>query len=225
MIRIVALVIKFVNLLKSTKINKAWRKSKGLETATDIETQSISEKNMDLAEDYYFKKASLQVRYFVKEAQCTKCSNEKDGKLLYTGRTLPTNSTSVTGSMTNTMQESSAAIFCVPIVDKHSPLAHAIINDIHWNDKVAQHSGVETVQSYVLKKAYIIEGCSIAKNIKRLCQRCRYLKKKTIDMIMGPVSEYNLKVAPAFCITQVDLTGPLQLTRNTKKEQHSRSGW
>ena len=108
------------------------------------------------------------------------------------------------------MQDSSAATFCVPIVDKHSPLAYAIINDIHWNNKVAQHSGVKMVWRYVLKKAYIIEGRSIVKNIKRLCQRCRYLKKKTIDIIMGPVSEYNSKIAPAFYINQVDLTGPFK---------------
>ena len=112
--------------------------------------------------------------------------------------------------MTNAMQDLSAATFCVPIVDKHSPLAYAIINDVRWNDKVAQHSGIETVWRYVLKKAYVTEGCSIVKNIKRLCQRCRYLKKKTIDIIMGPVSEYNLKIAPAFYITQVDLTGPFK---------------
>ena len=99
------------------------------------------------------------------------------------------------------MQDLSAAAICVPIVDKHSPLAYAIINDIHWNDKVAQHSGMEMVWRYVVKKAYIIEGRSIAKNIKRLWQRCRYLKKKTIGIIMGPVSEYNLKIAPAFYIT------------------------
>ena len=62
------------------------------------------------------------------------------------------------------MQDLSAAIFCVPIVDKHSPIAYVIINDIHWNDKVVQHSDsdIETVWRYVLKKAYIIEGCSIA---------------------------------------------------------------
>ena len=42
------------------------------------------------------------------------------------------------------MQDLSAATFCVPIVDKHLPLAYAIINDIHWNDKVAQLSGLET---------------------------------------------------------------------------------
>ena len=60
-IRIVALVIKFVNLLKSTLINKARRKSRGLEIATDIEIQPISEKDIDLAEDCYFKKALLEV--------------------------------------------------------------------------------------------------------------------------------------------------------------------
>ena len=66
------------------------------------------------------------------------------------------------------------------------------------------------VWRYVLKKAYIIEGRSIVKNIKRLCQRCRYLKNKTIDIVMGPVLEYNLKISPAFYITQVDLTGPFK---------------
>ena len=43
-IRIAASGFKFVNLLKNTKINKACRKSKGLENATDKEIQPISEK-------------------------------------------------------------------------------------------------------------------------------------------------------------------------------------
>ena len=68
--------------------------------------------------------------------------------MLYTGQILPTNSTSITGSMTDTMQDLSATIFCVPIVDKHSLCAYANINDIHWNDKEAQHSGVEMVWRY-----------------------------------------------------------------------------
>ena len=39
----VPLVIKFVNLLQNAKINKAHRKSKGLETVTHKEIQPISE--------------------------------------------------------------------------------------------------------------------------------------------------------------------------------------
>ena len=39
----------------------------------------------DLAENYYFKKASLDVTQFVEETQYTKFGKEKDGKLLYPG--------------------------------------------------------------------------------------------------------------------------------------------
>ena len=84
-IRLVPLVFKFVSLLKNAKINKAHRKSKGLENATDKEIQPISGKDIDLAENYYFKKASLDVTQFVEETQYTKFSKEKDGKLLYPG--------------------------------------------------------------------------------------------------------------------------------------------
>ena len=116
-IRIVSLVIKFVNLLKNTKINKARRKSKRLEIVTEIEIQSISEKVMDLSEGYYFRRASPEAKHSVKEAQYTNFSKEKDGKLLYTGQIVPTYSTSITGSMTNAIQDLTAATFCVPIVD------------------------------------------------------------------------------------------------------------
>jgi len=40
------------------------------------------------------------------------------------------------------------------------------------------------------------------------CQRCRYLLKRTIDISMGPVSQHNMVIAPAFYVTQVDLAGP-----------------
>ena len=110
----------------------------------------------------------------------TKSSKEKGGKLLYTGRILPTNSTWITGSMTNTMQDLSAATFSLPIVDKHSPLAYAIIKDIHWNDKVAQHSGVETVWRHVLKRAYIIEVHAIVKTSKDYVKGTDISKRKLL---------------------------------------------
>ena len=39
----------------------------------------------------------------------------------------------------------------------------------------------------------------------------------TSNIIMGPVSEYNLKIAPAFHITQVDLTGPFRAYSKQQK--------
>ena len=46
------------------------------------------------------------------------------------------------------------------------------------------------------------------KNFRTNCARCRYLKKKAVEVAMGPVSECNLCVAPAFFNSQVDITGP-----------------
>ena len=109
------------------------------------------------------------------------------------------------------MQDLASTSFCVPVIDKYSPLAYSIINEIHWHSQVARHSGVETSWRYVLKTAFTIEGRELVKKIKRLCERCRYLEMKTIDVAMGPISKHNTVIAPAFFITQVDLAGPFSV--------------
>jgi len=109
--------------------------------------------------------------------------------------------------MTSVMKDLCSTSFCVPIIDKHSPIAYSIINEIHWYSEV-KHQGVETVWRHVLKTAFIIEGREIVKKIRKSCQRCRYLLKRTIDISMGPVSQHNMVIAPAFYVTQVDLAGP-----------------
>ena len=109
--------------------------------------------------------------------------------------------------MSTVMLDLSSATFFVPIIDKNSPLAYSIINEIHWYHKEAKHAGVETVNRYVLKVCYIIKGRDLIKLFRKRCERCRYLKKKTIDVAMGPVSKSSLHIAPAFYSTQVDLCG------------------
>ena len=106
------------------------------------------------------------------------------------------------------MKDLSPASFCVPVLDRKSPFAYSIMIDTHWNDPDVNHSGIETTLRYVLKKSYIIERRQLAKIIKNSCQRCKFLAKRTIDIAMGPVSNCNITIAPAFCYTQIDLSGP-----------------
>ena len=98
--------------------------------------------------------------------------------------------------------------FCVPLVDKFSPLAYAIVNEVHWYDEVVWHSGNETVWRQVLKMAYIFEGHSLVCQFRADCPRCRFLNKKHLDVSMGPVSDDHLCLAPAFYNSQTDLFGP-----------------
>ena len=60
----------------------------------------------------------------------------------------------------------------------------------------------------MLQIAFIIGGRSVVKRVNLNCVRCRFLRKKFIDVEMGPISQYGLKIAPANYSSQVDLCGP-----------------
>ena len=85
--------------------------------------------------------------------------------------------------------------FCVPLVEKYSPLAYAIINEVHWYNDDAKHSGNETVLRNVQKIAYITEGRSLVKKFRKECPRCKLLNKKAVDVAIGPISTNNLCIA------------------------------
>ena len=181
---------------------------KSLREATSVVTEFfIPEEDIRSAEIYFYRKASDEVRHFLSPGQYTKISTEVNGILHYTGRILPDDEVSIVGRATETMKDLCATTFCVPIADKYSPIAFSLINDIHWYDKSALHSGVETTWRYVLKQMYIIEGRSLVQLIKDDCQRCRYLTKKALSVQMGPISSSNITIAPAFYICQIDIAG------------------
>ena len=73
-----------------------------------------------------------------------------------TGKILPTNLIIIVGSMKDAMLDLSNTIFCVPVIDKFSPVTYITINKIHWYSNVGQLSGIETVWKYVLKRAFTI---------------------------------------------------------------------
>ncbi len=196
-IRILALVIKFTNNCRS--------KAK----ATSIQNVfQINEQELQKASDYFFRLATLEIKSSVKNEKYEKISTEKDGMLIYSGRILPSQEITSTVTMSDTMYDLSETTFCVPLVDKHSPIALSIINEIHWYHPVAKHSGVETVLRYVMKHAYIIEGRELVRAVRKSCERCRLLMKRTLNVSMGPVSGYQLKIAPAFYVSQTDIVGP-----------------
>ena len=170
----------------------------------------LSDDEIRDAQQYFFQKATQEVLNFTKESEYTNISTMKDGVLYYTGRILPeqrvTAGEGVT--MTEVMKDLSSTTFCVPIIDAHSPIAYSVVNEIHWEHKVAKHRGVETVHRYVLQVCFIVNGRNMVKMFRQNCERCRFLAKRTIDIEMGPVSGHNLVIAPAFYITQVDIAGP-----------------
>ena len=169
---------------------------------------TFTDEELEAARGYYFRIATKEIKHFVKQDVYAKISHEKEGILYYTGRILPQQKVTSTCGMTAVMKDLSDSTFLVPVVDKNSPLAYSVINEVHWNDKTVKHSGVETTLRYTLFYCHILEGRDLVKKFTKSCERCRFLRKKTIEVAMGPVSDHQLRIAPSFYVSQVDLAGP-----------------
>ena len=92
-------------------------------------------------------------------------AKERDGILYYTGRILPSQKFNNKLNLSDVCIDLTMSSFCVPLVEKFSPLAYSLVNEIRWYDDDAKHSGNESVLRYVQKNAYIIEGRSLVKQL------------------------------------------------------------
>ena len=247
-VRIVALTIPFVKNLK-IRIKSTNNPNTGLIIKNEIPAQfkfqndvylvtqgispppfncenglvvALSEQNISSALDYFYSKATLEVKKFLKGKSYKNITIEKNGILYYTGRILPSQIINNKSNLSDVCMDLSMESFCVPIIEKFSPLAFAVINEVHWYDNEANHSGNETVMRYVQKIAHIIEGRSLVGQFRKECPRCHYLRKKCIDVAMGPISSDNLCIAPAFYFSQVDIVGPHNSYSNINKRATSK---
>ena len=124
---------------------------------TSVKVILFTENELKETENYFFKKATLEVKTFAKPSQYEKISTEGNGIFHYSGRILPTdNRISAACEMTAVMKDLASTSFCVPVIHRHSPLAYSIINEIHWYSNVPKHSVVETIWRYVLKVYFIL---------------------------------------------------------------------
>ena len=168
---------------------------------------------------YFFGKSTRELKHFVRPEKYSKISTEKGGILFYSGRILPSQKIENKSglNLSDACIDLTASTFCVPLVDKHSPLAYALINEVHWHDPDAKHSGNETVMRHLLKVCYVLEGSSLVQLFRKNCARCWYVHKKSIEVAMGPKCSENLSVAPAFYYCQVDLVGSFNAYSNSNK--------
>ena len=213
-VRVIAMVMRFVK-----NFCRTWAKKsvdcRPVLSLTNEEFQKakkeyvpvFTDAELDDARKYYFRLATLEIKHFVKQEQYSKLSQEHEGILYYTGRILPIQKVTLACGMTSVMKDLSESTFFVPIVDKHSPLAYSVVNEVHWNNETVKHSGVETTLRYTLLYCHILEGRELVKKFTKSCERCRFLRKKTVEVAMGPVSEHQLRIAPSFYVSQVDLAG------------------
>ena len=170
----------------------------------------LTKLEIDNALYYLYKKASREIEEFGRHTKAYKNSTLIDGVRYWNGRLLPSKkfTSPETHPMSAVMSDLSSTVFCVPVVDQYSPIAWSIVYEIHWFHPLGKHSGVATTSRMVKEYAYISRVKEISELFRKLCGKCRYMAKRTIDVEFGPLSDSQMIVAPAFYVTQVDLMGP-----------------
>ena len=83
-----------------------------------------------------------------------------------------------------------------PVLDRHSPISYSVALFIH--SELANHAGFETCFRFSLSYCHIIQAASLFREIGEECSKCKIIRKKYLDVVMGPVSDHQLTVCPPF---------------------------
>ena len=186
--RLMAYVLRFVRNVKSKVRSTGQLPAIDLSIDEAIQQINLTEEDIQLAERYYLKRATEEVLKFVSPKKFEPISTLKDGILTYKGRILPNNSITIAGRFTEAMLDLSPTTFCVPVIDRFSPVAYALAFEAHYS----KHDGIEATLRRLLKKVFIIDGRILVKRIKKSCERCCFLEKRTIQVVMGPIPSSSL---------------------------------
>ena len=107
--------------------------------------------------------------------------------------------------------------FVRPVALASSELVYSLIMHLHWQ---YNHPGVERMVFLTLQTLHVPNVRKVCKYIRKTCNRCRYILKKTLRVEVGRQNQLTFTVAPVFFSAQMDIAVGLSAysinTRATK---------
>ena len=223
-VNITAMVFKFIRILKekaghnisrSDKVYKkfsasyiCWGSEKsGLNVTNDKPKCHLEDDDVSRSLDYWYRKATKEVEHFVKPETVSRVGVKKDGILYCRSRIMDGQRFLATGNFDeNNLGLDIGLSLMTPLVERHSPIAYSIALFIH--NCVGKHAGYESCYRLSLSYVHILQGASLFKILGEECSQCHRIRKKYLEVVHGPVSPYQLTLAPCFYVAYVDLAGP-----------------
>ena len=165
----------------------------------------LTEEDSDTALTYLYGKATMEIYKFVPKKIIDKEGIESDGILFAKTRILEEQELRVMGELDEmlNMEDFTGVKFKVPLIEKHSPLAVCIAFHMHY--RVAPHKGCESVYRVSLQHAKILGGKSLYTAVEEDCIRCKILKKRCLEQMMGPLADSQLYISPVFYCSLLDM--------------------
>ena len=203
-VRILGYVLRFVARMKATlqksTVNGGTRRSDPKLNPADL---ILTKEEIESAENYFFRKATKEIKQYTKKVEYKDVTEEKDKILYYTGRILDGQEIN---SVENTMKDLEPLSFVRPVIDRYSPVAYSIM--LYSHTSVVNHRNAVTTLRESRSLGYILRGRDLANEVYEACVFCKRYKKRLLAAEMGKLHETRLTIAPAFYNSQVDLMGP-----------------
>ena len=159
------------------------------------------------ANQYWFEKATAEVIQFVSPDIVKKVGVMKDNILYCRSRIHDGQRLIQTGDVNLESFGGDIGLnLMTPLIDRYSPIAYSVAMYIH--NVIGSHAGFETCYRLSLEFCHILQGLSLFRQIGDECTKCKMIRKKYLDVVMGPVSDHQLTISPPFFITYADLDGP-----------------
>ena len=156
------------------------------------------------AENYYFLKATKEVKKFSSEKEYKDSYIVKNGILYFVGRILDSQEIN---SPEETMLDLTPLSFVKPIVDRYSPIAYSIM--LHSHESISHHRSATASLLESRYLSYILRGRDLANEVVKACRPCVRYRSQLIEVESGKLHQSRLTIAPVFYCCQVDLFGPL----------------
>ena len=169
---------------------------------------TLSDEDISDALYYLFSTAAKEVKEFTKPEIIKKIAVEKDGVLYSKSRIMEGQRFTQSGGLeqSNILADQGINIH-TPVIERFSPLAYSIAYWVH--DILCKHAGYETAHRTSLNFCFIMKGLGLYEELGDSCVMCKKLRKKFLEVSMGPISHYHFSVSPLFWVTQADLYGPV----------------
>ena len=164
---------------------------------------NIEFEDLEAAKKYIFLRTTKELKYFNNRDVYSRLGQDVDGVFLYTGRVLDGDTPlSITGAMLDLKPLS----FCVPVLDRYSPVAYTIM--LHYHEQINHHGGIKSTYRRSLELCHILKGLALAEEVRLACVNCRRYKVRLLEAEMGKIHQARFTPAPAFYFVQADLAGP-----------------
>ena len=202
--------ISLSSVFQSENSNEESHRTASADNTTYVKKVVIMPGDEDISDAlaYLFRTATMEVKEFVKPDILKKISVESEGILYSKSRVMDGQRFILSGDLKDSgILADKGIIIHTPLVERFSPLAYSIAEYVH--DKLAKHSGYETCHRTSLGFCLIMKGAGLYEEFGEACVICKKLRKKFLEVSMGPISSHQFAVCPPFWVTQADLFGPV----------------